>query len=406
MILAPLVLLLLGQLSTTLGGPSPATIGGAPDFFSFSAITPSLSEQCTGAVIASLQGDAITCTRASTAYCTKSDGTMVSVASDRCRVTDKGIFSEGGRTNYKLQAEDFTTGYLTTGVTVSANTHAAPWGGTTMDTITYNTGNVLYEILSRSGASQVYTASAFARAISSTRQAYLDMYFAGPIPSACSCRTNSGAACTLIVAATDCAFWSEFTTTVDRLAITANVVSSTVYAAVSTGNVGILSGGTVWSGIQVEEATFASSYIPTVGTAVARASDNIHTTPAQAISTTGCVGGTVTFGPVAPANGRILGGAVATGVYVVDDDTVRVGDGTNTVSVDPGGNLAGQTMSFKASWGAGVLTLIVNGVTATGSFDGNMDMGTVYFGSQAGSSNFLYGSLLGVKFNTNPVGCL
>ena len=88
-----------------------------------------------------------------------------------------------------------------------------------------------------------------------------------------------------------------------------------------------------------------------------------------------------------------------------DADTVTVSDGTNTVSVDPGA-LSRASYDFKATWAGSTLTLTVNGVSASGTFDGDMDMGTVYLGSQQGTSNHLFGWLKALKFGASAGGCL
>jgi hypothetical protein len=102
---------------------------------------------------------------------------------------------------------------------------------------------------------------------------------------------------------------------------------------------------------------------------------------------------------------RVLGGTVDTApIYVASATELAVSDGANTATIDVGA-LAGTTMTIRAGWAGSSMTIQTNTDVGNGTFDGDMDMGTVYLGSQEGTSNFLYGQLKDVRFGTVAAGC-
>jgi hypothetical protein len=324
-------------------------------------------------------------------------------SSNEARVSNKGVLVEGERTNYLARSEEVGTAPWGGGGSVVADQAAPPWGGTTMDAVTTTTVR-FYDCGTVSSSTGPWAVSAYGAATSGTNVNRIELI----------CNTSGTASginafrddgTTASITQSGAFAWANvsFSTTVDRLQV--NSGCSVANTSVCLGTFGGNTAGThYWGGAQLEAGAGASSYIPTTATSVARSADVLSLAPSVAISTEGCVSGTATFAPVAVANARLIGGAAATGIYVVDANTVAIGDGTNTVSVDPG-DLTLATYAFRATWTGSTLTLTVNGVSASGSFDGNMDMGTVYLGSQQGTSNHLFGWLKNVKLGASATGC-
>ncbi len=409
MLSALLVSMVLSQGSSTMGGPPPASINGTagPDFFTYLPTSPAVGAQCTDAEIVSGQGDAITCTRATTAYCTNGSSTMSLMSIDRCRVEADGLLVEGGRTNLVLRGDELGNGaWSDTGLTATADTHAGPWGGTTMETLTKAAGVSRYQSLAAVGVGP-HTLSGYNRAVTGTHDADLEILCnAGP-PTACTCRTILGATCTPVIASSVCTgIASSIGTTVDRLEVTATcpVGNATVLAIVT-----VLAGSHVWGGIQFEQvAPFASSLIRTAGTAVARATDVVTTVPTKSIDLAGCVSADVKL-PLAYTNaGRIFSAAASgsAGVPLYVNTTAGFGmwDSTNTATV-AASPLYGNSHSVRSSWADSLQTVYVaGGANGSSAFDGDMDLPTIYLGSENGASP-LYGHMKNVQMNINAGGC-
>lgn len=399
-------------LSPTMAGPPVAAktnSASAPDYFA-SLFASEPATECACANVTMSDATTVTTTRASTAYCTASTGTMTSCANNLPRVSNSGVLIEGSRTNLSFRSESLNTSgpWFTSNATVTADQASAPWGGTTMDTVaTSNVSGSVFQTVTTASSVGPYAFSAFGKALSGTNASTMLMRCTGSTPATCTCTRESGGVCTAAIVSADCKATATYSTTTDRVrgVVTCNAAVTGPLLILSGGEFTVDTDSQYWSGIQLEESSaYASSYVATAGTAVARSADSVSFTPGQAVSTAGCISGTVTFNAAPVASARLIGGAVATGIFVVDADTVRIGDGTNTVSVDPG-TLASQAMAFRAGWTGTSLSLTVNGVTATGTFDGDMDFGTIYLGSQAGSSNFLGGYLKNIKLGTSSTGC-
>jgi hypothetical protein len=332
---------------------------------------------------------------------------MAQCSTDLPRVNSDGLLVEGERVNQMLRTEDMTNGSWTKagGAVITGDTHASPWGTTVMDT---ETGGVTYESLTFSSRTGPFTLSAFGRAVSGTHAAGLDLYISAGSISGCVCRSFDGTACTLTLLAGDCIGDWTFTTTARRLEIsTSSAAATALLAVLDSGPVGGPGGAAhVWTGAQVESpAAFASSYIPTTGTTASRSADDVHYAPSRSLDTAGCVRATVKFPPVVAVGMRVLGGTTDTApIYVASATELAISDGTNTATIDVGA-LAGASMTIRAGWGGSALVIETATDVATGTFDGNMSMGTIYLGSQEGTSNFLYGYLKDIRFGTTSAGC-
>lgn len=409
MLLSVLTALVLAQGSPSMAGPGAALISGNAVPNTFTTILSSTGTECANQTLTATGGETLTFTRASDAYCTAvADGAMTTRTSNQPRVSSKGVFIEGARTNILLRSEALDNAAWSGTATMTADQAAPPWGGSTMDEENSPTSaNARYQCPTIASSAGPFAFSAYGRAPSGTQQARLDIIcVASNANTDCDALRDDGAAASSVESAGVCPGSSTFSTTVDRMQTTTTCDAAKTQVCPSPWG-GVPAPGIMdWGGLQAEVAPFASSYIPTAGTSATRAADDLHFTPSVGISSQGCVAGTVTFGPVAATNGRLIGGAAATGIYVADADTITISDGANTVSVDPGANLATQAYAFKATWAGSSMTLTVNGVSASGTFDGDLDLGTIYLGSQAGTSNHLFGWLKSLKFGASAGGCL
>lgn len=91
--------------------------------------------------------DLLACSRASSGYYTKADGTLQSFTSNALRYGSAGALIELTRTNLALRSQEFGTTWTPSGLTVTSDTQAAPDGTTTADTLTEDTATSAHIIL-------------------------------------------------------------------------------------------------------------------------------------------------------------------------------------------------------------------------------------------------------------------
>lgn len=170
--------------------------------------------------------------------------------------TLKGYLAEGSRTNVALQSEAFGTTWTTSSGSITSNTTAAPDGTTTADTATSTGDSFIYQYFTPASATS-YTFSFWAKAASGTNQ--MNIYFGRSSPLTYPANAS-------ITLTTE---WQRFTLTGTMLDTSQHFVQIGGAGTFSSGESIILWGG------QIENAAFASSYIPTTTVSVTRAADTL-----------------------------------------------------------------------------------------------------------------------------------
>jgi hypothetical protein len=233
----------------------------------------------------------LTVTRASTGYAETTGGVLVPFASGELRRTDRGVLIEGARTNLLLRSQELNDAvWQKSDVTVTANAATAPDGTTTADSVIENTANAIHRTNQPVTVtlSQVATVSAIVRPVGS-RRLYLNAIVvmgAGALfdfAGAGSVIATAGTAGNLSASIRPLASGFYLVTLTGTGTGTANNVwfqlatsaHSTATDQTYTGDG--TSGMLVWA-TQLEEAAFASSYIPTVASTVTRAADLVTAT--------------------------------------------------------------------------------------------------------------------------------
>lgn len=407
--LSLMLALALAQGSSSMAGPALAAVhsGRTADYFS-SLLTSNPATECDCQDLLTTAAEAVTTTRASTAYCTASTGVLTSCAVNKPRVSNAGLLVEGARTNLLLRSQEFDNGSWATGSvgsgtvpTVTANAAVAPDGTATAEQIVFgavaagSNGSWIEQAVTMTAAA--HGAGIYMKGASGTGTAY---FFGTPDNStyltvACAWNSTTWTKCIGTGTATAAAWNWRIGSDGRGATMSGGMAAQTVY---------------VWGG-QVELGDFASSYIPTAGTSVARAGENISVTPSQAMGTAGCISAVVSFpSDVDPSGLKLLSSFSA---------DVAAGNGnTRLFSNDAGGGVSvfspfvadirGRSVSFRVSWGGSTKSVDLDGSVGTpGSFTGPMVGGGAAFflGSNVGVIQHSFAHQRAFKFGTTQAGC-
>lgn len=243
--------------------------------------------------------DYLSCTRASSAYAKTSAGALSSFATNTLRITDLGLLVEDARTNAltNSQSLDNSTYWAPDGVTVTADATAAPDGTTTADSLVETSTTSIHRVYYGTGATLTRgapaTLSFYVKANGRTSCA---ISLSDTVVGLCIGLDMSTPA--IWVPTDSTSGWSNISYGFETLAngwfriwltgttsnsgtlgigqIAARNTTSGKYTDSYLGDV--TKGIYVW-GAQLEQAAFASSYIPTTTSAtVTRARDLISIT--------------------------------------------------------------------------------------------------------------------------------
>ncbi len=214
-----------------------------------------------------------------TTYAEDSSGNLVAFAANTPRITDKGLLVEGTKENLALYSNDFNqTGWARFNVTALPNSTLAPDGTMSAYKIVENTTVGTQHWIARTGinvvSGQKYVISIFVKPAERTA---FNMFGSGIFPQSAAFNLSTGTITSSSAPATIKPYangWYRCT-----LLLTAGSTgSASAYVAQLNNPTGTYTGdGTsglfIW-GAQVEQASFASSYIPTAGASVTRSKDD------------------------------------------------------------------------------------------------------------------------------------
>ncbi len=360
----------------------------------------------------------LTVTRASDGYAETSDGTLVNFGSGVLRRTDRGVLVEGARTNLILRSQTFTSSWSSSAAgydsAITNNATTAPDGTNTGNLFASQnlggTGTAILAFLFSATSGTTYTLSFFAKAntlswitlfnlaYGANGHTYFDLGN-GVIGNVAALNTatitpyaNGWYRCSI-----------TFTATVTGLGeMRAYVADGNNDTTISRdGNTSIF----IW-GAQLEAASFASSYIPTVASTVTRAADEVLVNPYTFPAPFSAYAEYVPGGNAASQN-TALSFAVAT-----TNEQVHIGKdvgGTNTneaqLYVQNAGDQAwirhaagtanvGATVRQAVRVGANDFASSVGGSAALTDTSGTVPtMDRIRFGTDRGSTAFLFGYL-------------
>lgn len=354
--------------------------------------------ECDGAAVTTDQGGAITFTRALAAVCLLSDGggSFTTVASGAPRRNNRGLQIEGSRINVVPRGNDpANAAWTKVNVTVSDDFSESPDSTFPADQLTTTSAGGYIQSTAFVPGNTTLTASAFFIAGVTTEVAIVVR------------DTTAGAdrtTCTVLVSTFDEAYNGHTLVTCASTGLTgANNHVLRIYPAGTSG-----SGSAVVSWIQAEGpiSTLASSYIDTAGTSVTRPNEVATFANGTDISTQGCISARVTFSAtgLGATGGSIITNGTEKMLGYSSPTAMVINDGTNTVTATVP-SVLGRTITMKSSWSGSSMTIVADGVTATGTFDGSFSStATMRIGGLSGSQ-FAYATIENIRIGASPTGC-
>lgn len=309
-----------------------------------------------------------------------------------------GYLAEGARTNLCLQSQTFGTTWSAGGNSIVSDAVAAPDGTTTADrlqetaassthltTQAITTGNAQYTFsvyLKDGGRTYAFVAMSD----NTTGNVYVYVNLSTGAITQAAAATGSWTSPSATITALPNSWY--------KVTITGTAGAGTqVVCRVGNDNTGtggenansyagdITKGCYAW-GAQLEAAPFASTYIPTTTVSVTRNTDDLRYSSTGNANLT--VGSAYSEGlATSIVNG---GGYVnfANTTYPIGQDSIgrtNAYDGTNNVNVAGAGASTTTVNKRAASWGGSTMVSALNGVTASGSFDGAMTGATIDIGN-------------------------
>lgn len=375
---------------------------------------PTAAQQAAGS-LTTANGVTVTDTRASNVYCANSSGALVLLSNNQPCVEANGLRVEGSATNLALQSQAPATAPWTTNAvivaapTVTNNAAVAPDGTTTAATVAIpavgaSQASNIYQGFTATAAA--YTASAYVRTSGAASTAYI--FFGNSPYTAAACNiTSTWTRCSVTATLTAATWFAQFGVDTRAGGMTAQAAQTVQ----------------LW-GFQVEQSSFASSYIPTTTTTVTRAADNTNVTSPLSAGMPLAVAATVKFesaSGVYAANARLIilssanfQGANSWGLFVDENaGGTAIGDSDfqnydNAVAVTESKQNAAPSSGdrFAATDIGGNLTLYRNGSSvATGTGNGlSAKQATIYLGNFNGGSS-LNGWLSNICADTSRSKC-
>lgn len=264
--------------------PPAVPRGDGVPLFEFLAPDGGAFDECSGAALTGTKGETITFTRSSTATCIRSDAGFVTMTANQPIMEGQGLRLEAAATNAALRSDAYDNaiwvksgGGGSAAPTVTANSADVtdPLGTTTSEKVAYpavstpgSSFSLVRQTITMSNAT--WSGSVWLRTASGTATVYLSLVLPSPLTrqtATCSV-TTTWARCVTSGTATVAAWIMDMGVNLGDGAQSAKG-AQTVYA---------------WGG-QAEATSYASSYIPTAGTAVTRSATNVAL-PSLSLSTT------------------------------------------------------------------------------------------------------------------------
>lgn len=367
---------------------------------SFSLLTAAitLSDECTGAFpVGAAVGGSVVFTRANSSYCQKSDGTLVLLTNNQPKIEAGGFIQD----NYGTQNITYTQRFdqwTCTNATVTTNTHAAPDGTTTADTITTTSAGGFCDSNGVHMA-QFTAASMFVRSVTGTQAAALSIYDTDASAARCTSSFTATTAWPLQMSRQYCK-----TTTV----VGANLTHVRIYPGGLAGSGSVVA----WGGNQWDWMDALAAYVPADASAVAVNIPTLSWVPAINLSAVGCVSGQVTGGTTSNSisNQALISSSDGDMMIVSGLTMTRIYDSSANIASSPNGtSIAGRTATWRGTWGGSTKFAYLDGVAgSSNTFDGTWgnNGATIYFAGLPNGSGRPPFAIKNILVGTSKVGCV
>lgn len=385
------------------GGVACGSLYAAFEFAPASGV--GMGAACAGTTPTGVKGETLTFSRASARSCMKGSETTGIVAGDLVTLTSGqpavmpggngtgglGLSVWGGRTNLMLFSALPSNAAWTkqASITVSAadsNCPMAPDNSVRMDLVTFG------------GAGGVFQNLTVTASVPITNSVFLAM-------------KSGGAACSLFVA--DSSIGTGTTYAVPASGISRFSDTQPSAAGTALGGLYLYKGANtctdacVWGGQTESQASTASPYIATTGTAVARVAEVATFPNVPGLASTGSAASTILTDSVGGAIHIVTNADL---MFRVTAGLMRTGDSVNLVDVSTGTLSSQVPKRFWTSWtgSALIVTNATDSVSTSGTFRGTMGnpgpTGVVTVGGEAGRGP-LNGVIKKVCIDSSPTRC-
>jgi hypothetical protein len=358
----------------------------------------------------------VSCSRASSGYARKADGTLLGFGNNVLRITDEGLLIEEARTNLCLRSQDFGTTWSTSAGSNANDAATAPDGTATADQFSEN---------GASSPTHGYAQTGIALAAATTYAFSVHLKYSGRrwirlAPNGASTLTGNvwfdiqnG-----VAGASGLTTGSFVSSSVETLAngwyrvifvattTGAGSIAFRIFGAAADNDAGSYVGLNApafcaW-GAQIEAGTFATSYIPTAAATATRDADIVSL--AGAALTPLAAGEGSAFAqvslPAFSASAHLIGGGGADDYILRQGATAteiasRVGNTTGGLAATiGGGGQFGQTLvKAVAAWNGAGRSLVANGGTlATDALAGSV-LASGFIGCRTGGANISSGRI-------------
>lgn len=296
-----------------------------------------------------------------------------------------GYLSEGQRTNLCLRSEEFDNASWTkTDTTITANNIVAPNGLTVADLLTEgvaNTGKVMQDFTITTSTNYVWSCYLkkgnhdFIRVIAhqTTTGANAARIWVNLNTGVIGSTGNEGSGITYVSSAIEALPNGWYRVSLVFSATFTNLSVGSISAGADTSTARVNNGTRYQWGAQLEQASFASSYIPTTSASVTRNADGDNYPLANFKNTVGSIYFEAKLTSWSNAAGTAIGDGSNGIKFSSSNSGAQIADGTNTVD-GPSGTPS-QIMRVCASWQNGRMRIAVNGVAGNdGAFDGSLNL--------------------------------
>ncbi len=353
---------------------------------------PVTDSGCDGVALVGTRGEAITLARASSATCTRGDGLMFLLTSNKPRLSSFGLLMEGAHTSLALQARDLgTASWTKSSMTCTLDAVGRDGTASSASTCTASGANgTVLQGLTVAAATRTTSFSIKRVTGSGNVDITRDNGSTWTTLTSAQCYDPGTRVATAINSASFVRCW-----------LASSVLNPTIGLRLVTNGDSVVvdvAGDT--------DSAFPVSEIITTTTSVAQAADDASAAnPTGFSNTEGCEGGTVRIPGVAVVI-VATNGVVGRQLTFADTTTAVVGDGANNASKGTT-NVLNRSADAVGRWSAAGIQACADGAcgTVNTSYSGTMLGSAVNFGSRPTGTVSINGYIYNIRLGSQTGAC-